>query len=61
MALYDQMLSAIRSGAHVSKTVNGSYDVVIHESPDGHQSLALNLNDQHTSVYIQTDGGKDGK
>ena len=61
MALYEQMLSAIRSGAHVSKTVNGSDDVVIHESPDGHQSLSLSLDDQHTSVYIQTDGGNAGK
>ena len=61
MALYEQTLAEIRRGAHVSKTVNGSDDVVIHESQDGHPSLSLNLDDQHTSVYIQTDGGKAGK
>ena len=58
MALYEQTLSEIRSGAHVSKTVNGSDDVVIHESPDGRQSLSLSLDETHTSVYIQTDGGE---
>lgn len=58
MALYEQTLSEIRRGAHVSKTVNGSDDVVIHESPDGRQSLSLSLDETHTSVYIQTDGGE---
>lgn len=43
MALYEQTLADIRRGAHVSKTVNGSDDVVIHESPDGHPSLSLSL------------------
>lgn len=43
MAIYEQTLSEIRSGVHVSKTVNGSDDVVIHESPDGHPSLSLSL------------------
>lgn len=31
-----QTVAEIRRGAHVSRTVNGSDDVVIHESPDGH-------------------------
>lgn len=61
MAIYEQTLAAIRSGVHVSKTVNGSDDVVIHESPDGHQSLSLSLDETHTSVYIQTDSGEAGK
>lgn len=61
MALYEQTLSEIRSGVRVSKTVNGSDDVVIHESPDGRQSLSLSLDETHTSVYIQTDGGEAGK
>ena len=61
MALYEQTLSEIRRGVHVSRTVNGSDDVVIHESPDGHQSLSLSLDDQHTSVYIQSDDGEAGK
>lgn len=61
MAIYEQTLAAIRRGVHVSKTVNGSDDVVIHESPDGHQSLSLSLDETHTSVYIQTDGGEAGK
>ena len=41
--------------------MNGSDDVVIHESPDGHQSLSLSLDETHTSVYIKTDGGEAGK
>lgn len=45
MALYEQTLSEIRRGVHVSKTVNGSDDVVIHESPDGHPSLSLSLDE----------------
>lgn len=61
MALYEQTLSEIRRGVHVSKTVNSSDDVVIHESPDGHRSLSLSLDETRTSVYIQTDSGKAGK
>ncbi|MBP3522493.1 MAG: M56 family metallopeptidase [Clostridia bacterium] len=61
MAIYEQTLSEIRSGAHVSKTVNGSDDVVIHESLCGSQALSLILDNQRTSVYIQSDGGEAGK
>lgn len=43
MAIYEQTLADIRRGAHVSRTVNGSDDVVIYESPDGHPSLSLSL------------------
>ena len=58
MAIYEQTLSEIRSGAHVSKTVSGSDDVVIHESLSGSQALSMSLDDQRTSVYIQSDGGE---
>ncbi len=61
MAIYEQTLSEIRSGAHVSKTVSGSDDVVIHESLSGSQALSMSLDDQRTSVYIQSDGGEAGK
>ena len=56
-----QTLVDIRRGAHVSKTVNGSDDVVIHENPDGHQALSLSLDNQRMSVYIQPDGSEAGK
>lgn len=58
MAIYEQTLSEIRQGTHVSKTVNGSDDVVIHESLSGDKSLSLSLDETHTSVYIQSDGGE---
>lgn len=38
--------------------MNGSDDVVIHENLSGHPSLSLSLDETHTSVYIQTDGGE---
>ena len=41
IALYEQNLEDIRNGARISKSVNGSDDVMIFESPDGSNILEI--------------------
>ena len=48
IALYEQNLEDIRNGARISKSVNGSDDVIISESPDG------------SDILMQDNGGQAG-
>lgn len=62
IALYEQNLEDIRNGARISKTVNGSDDVMIFESPDG-SNILVEDNGGQTSAddelyqYVVEDDG----
>ena len=62
IALYEQNLEDIRNGARISKSVNGSDDVMIFESPDG-SNILVEDNGGQTSAddelyqYVVEDDG----
>ena len=62
IALYEQNLEDIRNGARISKSVNGSDDVMIFESPDG-SNIQVEDNGGQTSAddelyqYVVEDDG----
>ena len=62
IALYEQNLEDIRNGARISKSVNGSDDVMIFESPDG-SNIRVEDNGGQTSAddelyqYVVEDDG----
>ena len=62
IALYEQNLEDIRNGARISKSVNGSDDVMIFESPDGSNILVednggqTSADDEFYQYVVEDDG-----
>lgn len=55
MAIYEQTLRDIRNGAYVSKTVNGSDDVILHENLSGRTTYSVTTGEESVTFIITED------